>query len=615
MALATFAAAAAPGAGRTASHGGAAALRHARRAWRLLHTDTQAAARLAGGALVQAQRRGDTGALAWAHLVRGFLSLYLATPAEALVDLERAECLFGERGDDAGRVLAATGRGRATWRSGRAEAALQQLLTLREEGLRLLKNEQRGVLLNAIAGCYSALGDSRQAFAYLHEALRGAGARRDLGFDTVLYCNLAHELMQLGDLEQALEQVALGLERSEGMSNARLRSVLLINRITCLAEAGRADEAWPDIERLLALPPGAGGRGTTALHFETLALAALRSGRVDPGRDLIARAEAGGYIHLPDERVELALARALLAQHEAGAGAGLRELDAAAPWVHGEGQPRASLRVRCLHAELAAQLHEAAGDAAGALGAMRRLQALAGERARALSAARAQAVLLQAELLRLRHRLEEHDARRRATERARAELARANEALSRKIVEVESLQAALHEQATHDALTGLFNRRHLEDTLPAMLALAGREGHALAAVVIDLDHFKAINDQHGHDAGDRLLAEFGRMLREHLRRSDLAFRYGGEEFCLLMPHTTAPSAGRKVGELLERWQRASFQVAGAALSGLGFSAGVADTTEEPASAAALLKLADQRLLCAKRSGRGRVLHAMPAPAR
>jgi len=188
----------------------------------------------------------------------------------------------------------------------------------------------------------------------------------------------------------------------------------------------------------------------------------------------------------------------------------------------------------------------------------------------------------------------------------------ANQALSRKIEEVQALQAALRQQATQDALTGLFNRRHLNDTLPSVLALALREGHPLAAVVIDLDHFKAVNDEHGHHAGDVLLAAFGGLLREHLRGSDLAFRYGGEEFCLLMPHTPAASAQVKVEHLLALWRRQVFELDSGRLQDLSFSAGVADTTTQSAvTPAQLLRAADERLLSAKRSGRNRV-RAAPA---
>jgi two-component system, cell cycle response regulator len=214
--------------------------------------------------------------------------------------------------------------------------------------------------------------------------------------------------------------------------------------------------------------------------------------------------------------------------------------------------------------------------------------------------------VLQTELLRLQHRIDENDARARHTERARAELAAINTQLSRKVDEVQALQAALREQAVLDPLTGLFNRRHLNDTLPTLFALGQREAQPLALVIIDLDHFKRINDLHGHAAGDRLLAAFGALLGDHGRRSDVACRYGGEEFCLLMPRTTADGARRKVQALLRRWRAMRFELDDEILEGLSFSAGVADTALAGASPDALLKAADDELLAAKRDGRNRV---------
>ena len=111
---------------------------------------------------------------------------------------------------------------------------------------------------------------------------------------------------------------------------------------------------------------------------------------------------------------------------------------------------------------------------------MRIWQRLHVARAHLASRARYQAAALQTELLRLQHKLDEKRSQRRATERARAELETTNAQLSRKMAEVQALQEALHQQAMRDALTGLFNRRHLNETLPTAFALAQREHQALA---------------------------------------------------------------------------------------------------------------------------------------
>ncbi|MDP3223360.1 MAG: GGDEF domain-containing protein, partial [Rubrivivax sp.] len=561
------------------------ALRMAGRAWRLLHLDAVESRALADRALARAMQDSDLPGEAWARLVRGFHQLYFAAPGEAADELSLSLAVFEACQDRPGQLLATAGQARALWRSGRATEAMALLLPLRDEGLRLLRHEQRGVLLNAIAGCFSAQGRSDEAFAYMFEALRHAGPARGHGFDAALHCNLSHELMELGDHDQALEQIERGLARCEGMRNTRLESVLRINRVVVLTELGRAAEAMPDVQRLCDITASTTGRGTRALHFETLAIAALRAGETSLGAELLQQAQLLAPTMLPDERVELAVAQALHLHQQGQGPAALAALQAVQPWVAGAtgADGAAGVRASAVAEQLASELHEALGDTVAALAALRRWQALMARRASLASSARYQAAALQTELIKLHHRLEETDVKRRATERARAEMALANLALSRKIEEVQALQAALREQATQDVLTGLFNRRHLNDTLPSMLALTLREKQPLAVVVVDLDHFKAVNDEHGHHGGDLLLAAFGRLLREQLRSSDQSYRYGGEEFCLLMPNTTAAAARDKVEQLLQRWQQAVFDLDTGHLQGMSFSAGVADTLQTTAT--------------------------------
>jgi diguanylate cyclase (GGDEF)-like protein len=210
---------------------------------------------------------------------------------------------------------------------------------------------------------------------------------------------------------------------------------------------------------------------------------------------------------------------------------------------------------------------------------------------------------LQTELLRLQRERDGIEARHRAAERARAQLATINQQLSQRVNEVQALKSELEAQAVRDFLTGLFNRRHLNDVLPSMLALSQRNGEPLAVAIIDLDHFKLVNDRHGHAAGDRLLQSFGMLVRQGLRRSDVACRYGGEEFCVLMPRTDAHAARRKIDALRRQWRDSRFEVEGGVVTGLTFSAGVADSLAAEGAPDKLLKAADDCALDAKRRGR------------
>jgi diguanylate cyclase (GGDEF)-like protein len=271
-----------------------------------------------------------------------------------------------------------------------------------------------------------------------------------------------------------------------------------------------------------------------------------------------------------------------------------------------------TLRARCLFFHTRAAALEQRGDFPRALADLRRWQALHQNRALMASKGRFQAASLQTELMRLRQQRDESEAQRRASERAKAELEAINDKLSQKVREVESLQAALQEQAVRDFLTGLYNRRHLNDVLPPMLALASRHEEPLALAVIDLDHFKEVNDAYGHAAGDRVLASFGKLLRSRLRRSDIACRYGGEEFCVLMPRTSAAAAQVKLDQLLKAWRSMRFDLGGRILTGASFSVGITDSLTTPGDAEALLNAADDCALLAKRRGRGRVMVHAPA---
>jgi diguanylate cyclase (GGDEF)-like protein len=273
-----------------------------------------------------------------------------------------------------------------------------------------------------------------------------------------------------------------------------------------------------------------------------------------------------------------------------------------------------NLRVHCLFRLAFADTLESLGDHAEALRQLRHWQQLQVERMRRADQSRRQAAQLKTELLRLQRERDLIDHRRRESERAQGQLASINRQLSQKVEEVESLREALQQQATRDFLTGLFNRRYLNDVLPSMWALATRDQQPLAVAVIDLDHFKSVNDRYGHLTGDRLLAEFGRLLQRRLRKSDIACRYGGEEFCLLMPRTDARAAQRKLAVLLRLWRSQTFTFDNVVLGGNSFSAGVADSALVPHSIEALLRAADQCVLEAKRLGRSRIVVYDAAPA-
>ena len=422
----------------------AAALRLARTAWRLQYRDSARSVQLAEKALTRAAAAGDLLAEAWARLARGFHRLRYATPAEAAAEFGAAQRCFEAAGDRGGYILAAVGLARSDWMQAQYRDSLERLLPLRDEGLAVLKHEARGMLLNGIAGCYSAQGDSAQAFAYMYEALRESQPARGHGFDVVLYSNLAHELFQLGEYDEALAYLHEGIDRCRELANPRIESVLLLNRIVCLADLGRPREALADIERLLAMPADASGRGVEGPSFETMAIAALRAGETALGAELVERARPFiAASRVPDERVEGAVAEAELLAARGGRQAAAARLRAELP-LPAEGL---SLRVHGLFRLALADALESAGKPAEALRELRCWQQVQTERLRRAAQSRRQAAGLKTELLRLQRERDRIDQRRRDSERARSQLAAINHQLSLKIEEVESLPAAQQQQA------------------------------------------------------------------------------------------------------------------------------------------------------------------------
>lgn len=166
---------------------------------------------------------------------------------------------------------------------------------------------------------------------------------------------------------------------------------------------------------------------------------------------------------------------------------------------------------------------------------------------------------------------------------------------------------ALRRAMERDSLTGLYNHAHIKDRLERAIVQARAQARPLAAAMLDIDHFKQINDRHGHPLGDQVIRNLGWFLRRHLRRGDLIGRYGGEEFLVVLPGAGLPQAL----QLLERIRAEFAQVRhrdGQAVCTATLSGGVAELQQDD-SAASLLNRADAALYQAKHAGRNRILCA------
>ena len=176
----------------------------------------------------------------------------------------------------------------------------------------------------------------------------------------------------------------------------------------------------------------------------------------------------------------------------------------------------------------------------------------------------------------------------------------------RDITLLKKAQAALQEQAIRDALTGLYNRRYLDDTLEREMARALREQQPMSFVMLDIDHFKDINDNFGHKEGDAVLQKLATLLLSHTRVDDIVCRYGGEEFLIVLPNVNAEIAF----QVAERWRRSfvglTMPLAPVEIK-FTLSCGISEFPIDGNTKDELISTADKALYHAKQTGRNRVV--------
>ncbi|MFL9456354.1 MULTISPECIES: diguanylate cyclase [Nostocales] len=171
------------------------------------------------------------------------------------------------------------------------------------------------------------------------------------------------------------------------------------------------------------------------------------------------------------------------------------------------------------------------------------------------------------------------------------------------------LREALQQQSTRDPLTGLFNRRYLDEFLEREIYRAERKQYSVGIIMIDVDHFKGFNDVYGHEAGDTVLRELGIFLKQQIRQADIACRYGGEEFLIILPETTLETCFERAEQIREGVKHLDLQYRHQSLSRISLSLGVSLFPMHGLTPGAVIQAADSALYCAKQSGRDRVVTA------
>lgn len=191
---------------------------------------------------------------------------------------------------------------------------------------------------------------------------------------------------------------------------------------------------------------------------------------------------------------------------------------------------------------------------------------------------------------------------RKRTEQA---LQQANDELEKRLGEIQALQERLLEQAIHDVLTGLFNRRYLQEALDREIASAERGHYPIGVMMLDLDHFKKVNDTYGHKGGDLILQAVGNVLRGETRRMDMACRLGGEEFVVVMPGATLEDTLQRAEDLRQKIEALRVAYNGKIMN-VTTSIGVSTYPAHGQTMDELLHRADEALYLAKDSGRNEV---------
>lgn len=565
------------------------------RAWELRLSDPQDGVLVAEQARAAAREVGYLSGEAYALRNLGACRLVLLQHDAALADLDEAGRAFDALGDRVGKASVFNRRGNVHWRRGdyaaAARAHLEALALQRLAGDR----DGEGDSLNSLGTVYFDTGSLALALEHYQASLQlveETGA--ELGISHCLN-NIGNVHGHLGDFPKALEYHSRSLALKRKLGDVRGEGVGLVN-------LGENHKARGDFSRALEC------------YREALEI----------GRRIGERwIEAGALLHVADvHRASGALADALEFYGEArsvAVAAGVAQVETEARIGFGEtltalGRPadavvelRAALELAerieakrlVYEAHLAlSSAYEAAGDVVTALEHFRAYHRVEDEVSGAEAERRVQAVLVKAEVETAEREADLLRTQNDALTAANEEKARLLEVLRRQSAELDRL-------SREDALTGLFNRRHVDAALALEWERARRFGRDLAVAIVDLDHFKEVNDRFSHAAGDAVLREAARLLRDGVRAVDVVGRWGGEEFVLLLVETAPDRAALACDKLRAAIEAHDWSSIAPGLR-VTASVGIAGNAEAE-DPAALLGVADARLYAAKRAGRNRVV--------
>ncbi|MBB6052681.1 tetratricopeptide repeat-containing diguanylate cyclase [Armatimonas rosea] len=479
----------------------------------------------------------------------------------------------------------------------RNRADYRQALDCYQQGLERARRSGakriESTLLNGLGNVHSVLGSHTEAVGYYLQALTLAREQADPQAELVMLGNLGFLFEEMGDFEQALTYYEQALVQSDRVKDRYFRVSILSNKCSSLRQLGRFEQALSAGLQAHREALESGNEMRRAPTLQVLAALYKDIGEYEQAEQRIQEAiqiykVVGNLRHLPEAlRLQGGLA-SLRGEHALAEAAFLAALER----TQTEGDPKEEAAAH----QALAEHFESRGELGKALPHFKAYHALE-QRLR-----REQVQLVLASRLTDR----ENEVARKDAELQRlrnGELAELVAALERANQQKEVLLVQLSQQAIEDPLTGLYNRRYLEEYLPRELQFAQRQKQVLALALADLDNFKQINDHFSHEVGDQVLKIVSQIFRKHSRKSDVVIRYGGEELLLVMPETDS-TQGRDVCERIRRaveshpWKHFHPDLH------VTLSMGLSDSrTRSPRR---LLQHADKMLYVAKNAGKNQV---------
>ncbi|HEX4858927.1 MAG TPA: diguanylate cyclase [Usitatibacteraceae bacterium] len=571
------------------------------RAWSRYLTQPEAAFQLASEA-IDAQASQPQAGSGWLYLARALARCRMmgSRPDQSAIraDFAAARTAFERDADARGLRLArledaATAMRMADWR--RALVELEALIGVFD--LNTLDPDNFYL--------YFGLSTASVYQGHLEEGLRFGYAglhlaqQLEMGAEmTAIVMPLGVALMAAKDPEEACLLIDAAIAQAERAESPGLTKVHRNNRAVALRRMGRLDEALADLVDVLASDaPMVGGQHF--VHFNAAELFIKRNEIADAerhleiARDLLRRQGAAGLDLIKLYYIEGAIARQR-GQLQAAADA-FQVVDRMLPDV-------SALRFndRAEFYDEYADVLARAARPGNAFEAQRKSSRFYRDNLAVVNRMRRFAMQVRLEIDRVNAELARESSERRALQSINLQL---REQVEQAMQEAERAR----DEASHDGLTGVFSRRYLDAALPQLLRLSQQSATPLALVMIDLDFFKEVNDNHGHAAGDCVLVEFCVLARQNLRGSDMIGRYGGEEFCMVLIGCGPDAARQRIAALLEAVRKSTFACGKQHVSGVTFSAGISVYPEDGTQIQQLIAHADQRLIRAKRAGRARIV--------